>query len=416
MANKERLAIRLGSAAIAVVAATSVAHAGAFAIREQSACGQGASFAGVAAGCSLSSMFWNPATLMGVEGLEIEKVSTGVFPTADVDIISPLPFAGSEGDIAQDALVPAFYAAYRLNESLVFGLGVNSPYGLVTKYDATSPLRAFGVAGTSKVFSINVNPAIAVQLNDWLALALGAQVQFVDVRLTAQAIPGLGITGIEGDDVGVGLTAGIELTPMPGTQIGLGYRSRINHELEGELRTAVPVFDVTGEGFDLPDVVTFGVRQRVTDAFRVLAGAEWSNWSRFETVTLTGAPAPIPLPFDYEDGWFFSVGGEYDVTQRLTVRAGVAYELSPLDDDTRTYRLPDSDRLWLSAGGSFRANERWSFDLGYTFISAQEADLLPAGGGGPAGNGPFTGESEGHVHIISAAIKTRWGGAPASLK
>jgi long-chain fatty acid transport protein len=414
MGNSERLAIRLGSAAIAAVAATSVAQAGAFAIREQSACGQGASFAGVAAGCNLSSMFWNPATLIDVEGLEIEKVSSGVFPTADVDLIAPL--SRSEGDIVQDALVPAFYAAYRLNESLVFGVGVNSPYGLVTKYDAASPLR-LGAAGTSRVFSINVNPAIAVQLNDWLALALGAQVQFVDVRLTAQALPPLpGTNKIEGDDVGVGLTAGIELTPIPGTQIGLGYRSRIDHELEGDLTTGIGVFDVTGEGFDLPDVVTFGVRQRITDAFHVLAGVEWSNWSRFETVTLTGAPAPIPLPFDYEDGRFFSLGGEYDVSPRVTLRAGVAYELSPIDDDTRTYRLPDSDRLWLSAGGTFRASERWSIDAGYTFISAQEADLLPATGGGPPGNGGFTGESEGHVHIISAAVKVRWGGAPAPLK
>ena len=42
------------------------AHAAAFAVRTQSAYGQGTSFAGIAAGGSLSSMFWNPANLADV--------------------------------------------------------------------------------------------------------------------------------------------------------------------------------------------------------------------------------------------------------------------------------------------------------------------------------------------------------------
>lgn len=413
MARTERLTIGLGSVVLATFAAISVAHAGAFAIREQSACGQGASFAGVAAGCSLSSMFWNPATLMNTEGVEIEMIGTGVFPTSDVDVDSPIP--SDEGDIVQDAFVPAGYVGWRLNEQLIFGVGVNSPFGMTTQYDATSPLNAFGIAGTSKVFSINVNPAVAYQVNEWLTLAVGAQIQYADVRLTRQALGPLGVSTIEGDDVGFGLTAGIQLTPMPGTEIGLGYRSRINHELDGDLTSGIgPVFDITGDDFDLPDVVTLGLRQRVTDSFRLLAGVEYADWSRFDTVNVSGAPVPIPLTFDYDDGWFFSLGGEYDLNEQVTLRAGAAYELSPIDDDNRSYRLPDGDRWWLSAGASFRASEHVSIDAGYTFISAGDSDILSAGTGGPISNGPFSGDSDGHVHIVSAAVKVRWGGASAS--
>ena len=90
MAKIGKAALWIGSAAVAAAVTTSVAHAGAFAIREQSACGQGASFAGVAAGCSLSSMFWNPATLMATEGVEIEMVGTGIFPKADVSVDAPV--------------------------------------------------------------------------------------------------------------------------------------------------------------------------------------------------------------------------------------------------------------------------------------------------------------------------------------
>src|SRR3954452_7277515 len=65
-----------------VVLATGAANAGGFAVREQSAYGQGSSFAGIAAGGALSSMFWNPATVTQFRGLTSETVLTGVLPHA----------------------------------------------------------------------------------------------------------------------------------------------------------------------------------------------------------------------------------------------------------------------------------------------------------------------------------------------
>ena len=61
----------------ALLAATANADAGGFAVREQSSWGQGASYAGVAAGGSSSAMFWNPATV------------------ASWPVTSTLPFASS---------------------------------------------------------------------------------------------------------------------------------------------------------------------------------------------------------------------------------------------------------------------------------------------------------------------------------
>ena len=106
------------------------------------------------------------------------------------------------------------------------------------------------------------------------------------------------------------------------------------------------------------------------------------------------------------------------MTERIALRAGVGYELSPLDDDNRTYRLPDNDRLWLSAGASYKASERVSFDLGYSFLDAADTDLDASetfGGDGPEANGPFSGEADSHVHIIAAAVKVKFGGPAPSV-
>ena len=412
MVRKNRL-VWICSYAVATLFATPVAHAGgAFAIREQSAYGQGTSFAGIAAGGSLSSMFWNPANLSDVRRVELEAVVTGLLGDAKVKL-DPQPalgFPGSdEGNIAQNAVVPAGYAAYRLNDRVVLGVGINSPYGLRTEYDKDSILYQTGVAGKSEVSSLNMNPAVAVQVTDWLAVAVGAQIEYFDARLTRLALGPLGVSNVNGDDVGFGATAGIKVTPLPGTEIGLGYRSFVDHKLDGTLNTAnAGAFDVKINGVNMPDTVTLGVRQRITERWRVMAGAEWSNWSRFDTAKIEGGPAPIDLPFKYEDSWFFSAGGEFDVTERATVRAGVGYQMSPIDDNVRSYRLPYNSSVLLSTGASYRLNERFSFDLSYSFVDVEDTNIHAADAGGPAANGPFSGRADAYYHFISAAIKMKF--------
>ena len=132
---KRAFILRALLATTALVVIQSEALAGAFALREQSAYGQGTSFAGIAAGGSLSSMFWNPATLAAVSGLEIEAVGTMLIPTSDVDISRRRRSRATRAISPQDAFLPALYGAYRLNDRLTLGVGVNSGYGLVTRYD-----------------------------------------------------------------------------------------------------------------------------------------------------------------------------------------------------------------------------------------------------------------------------------------
>src|SRR5918994_914518 len=175
------------AAALAGPSTISLAHAGAFAVRAQSAYGQGSSFAGIAAGGSLSSMFWNPANLSDVQRIAIEAIGSGIFPNVDVKL-DPQPLLGfpgsNEGNVAHNAFIPAGYAAYRLNDRVVLGVGINIPFGLATEYDGDSVLSQAGVAGKSEVLSLNLNPVVSVEVTDWLALALGAQVQYFHARLT----------------------------------------------------------------------------------------------------------------------------------------------------------------------------------------------------------------------------------------
>ncbi len=85
--GSEMRAISFVSAIVAMVAGVATAEAGGFAVREQSAYGQGSSFAGMAApGDSISSMFWNPAAVTTVTGITVEGNLTAVFPRSELDV------------------------------------------------------------------------------------------------------------------------------------------------------------------------------------------------------------------------------------------------------------------------------------------------------------------------------------------
>ena len=80
-------ALTIASTVIIAAAGVTSAQAGGFAVREQSAYGQGSSFAGMAApGDSISSMFWNPAAVTSVSRTTVEGNVTGIFPSSELDV------------------------------------------------------------------------------------------------------------------------------------------------------------------------------------------------------------------------------------------------------------------------------------------------------------------------------------------
>ena len=445
------------SGAGALLTATADANAGGFAVREQSAFGQGASFAGVAAGGSLSSLFWNPATMTQVPGLQSETVVSGIIPYSahSVGAGSTLTVFGLDGagDSALDALLPASYYSWQVNPQLWLGLSINSPFGLAVNFPDAWAGRNY--SGATKLTTYNGTPSVAYQINNWISVGAGVQIQYAKVDFSSGLpVNGLGQVNsglqllalghqasLSGDGWGYGFTAGVTLTPTPTTTIGLGYRSAIDQKIDGTLTLPngpafTPAFGSTpgdiSTTVDLPDVVSLGLRQRLTPQWMLMATAEWTNWSRIGTATVqqsNGAPAtilaghnggPVTLPFQYRDGWFFSLGAEYQWNSQLALRGGIGFERTPISDQVRTPRLPDNDRTWLSIGATYQLTPKMSFDFAYShlFVKSTPIDISLASGN-PWFNGvTYIGSVDSHVDIISVAMKYRWDepAAPAPVK
>ena len=184
----------LSSAILILPILSQTVSAGGFALREQSSYYQGLSFAGNAtSGPSISSVFWNPATITSAkDGLTAELHNTFIIPRSYIDVSpsSTLAAYGDSGDIASDAWVGSTYLSYKVNDRIYVGLGVNAPFGLSTKPNFTWAGQVYN--RSSKVFSINANPMIGYKVNDVLSIALGAQIEYMSVRLKSASSAAIG--------------------------------------------------------------------------------------------------------------------------------------------------------------------------------------------------------------------------------
>ncbi|MGB6923617.1 MAG: outer membrane protein transport protein [Methyloceanibacter sp.] len=436
---------QIGLAAALALSSTCEALAGGFEV-QQSAYFQGMSFAGVATGGpSLASISWNPATSsFAGPGLTMESSYAAVLPEAELRVLNPdmqLPPPGTANvDMGRDGFLAASFNALRVSDRTVLGLSITAPFGLVTKPDDLNWAGKYE-ALTSKIFSLNATPSLSYEIAPGLSLGVGVQFQYFDLLELRAATP-LGGSNINGDDFGVGVMAGINYSPTKGTSIGLGFRSSIEHDLQGDFklhynaavaplvgveRVSVPV----NANIDLPEKLTFSFRQSVSPRARLLGTVDWANWSRLGVIPirLEGPFPPLKagdpiasLVFNWRDGWLFALGGEYDCSPRLTLRAGVAYEVSPVDGaTTRLVQVPDSNHTWASVGATYRVSDNSSIDFAYShgfFEDDAPFERLPAATLLQTVP-PLIGEANVSADMISVGWRWRWGGhasAPAPLK
>jgi long-chain fatty acid transport protein len=249
-----------------------------------------------------------------------------------------------------------------------------------------------------------------------LTVGAGLQVQYFEIKTLRTTL----YNGNDADDIGVGGTAGINITPFRGTSIGLGYRSRIRHDIDGD-------FDVVGANpliqtgdlslkLTTPDKVTLSLRQDLSPSARVFGTVEWTNWSVLGEVPINIPLTPLgaglglspALNADWEDGWLYAVGGEYDVSSKLSLRAGVAYEESPIQDATsRLIQLPDNNRVWASIGATYNWSDTTKINLAYSHVWVEDGDIERESLLGPVGGGLRGSAEDNSADIVSVGVTTK---------
>ena len=404
----------LGAAGSAFVISTGVAHAGAFGLNEYNAISTGTAFAGGAAGgAGVGSIAFNPATLTDFSGMWASQTFTFVDPTIHINS----PVFGNTNDIGNGGrVVPAGQSIYQFNDRLWFGFTIGSPFGLATEINPNYFASFYG--HTTQVTNINATPMVGYKVNDWLSVGAGLQVAWTYARLSSflsPLVPGSQLE-IDGHDYSVGYTLGATLKPFAGTEIGVGYRSQLRPELSGTLATNIPLQGLSGVivpvpqpmklDLVLPQQVNVGLRQVVTENFTLLGTFQWTDWSAFNRFIVNSAFGPaLPLNFNYNNGWLIGGGGEYKYNEKITLRAGLNYEKSPIDDSNRIPNLPDADRIMVAGGFSYQFTRQISADLGYSHVFVKNGLINLTSPADVHFTGvPFVGTTETNVNIVALTL------------
>ncbi len=99
------------------------------------------------------------------------------------------------------------------------------------------------------------------------------------------------------------------------------------------------------------------------------------------------------------------------MNDKLTVRTGGAYEISPIQNASeRLIQIPDADRIWASLGATYKWSESLSLDFAYSHIFVEDASFARVPASVPLANAGLNlrGNVESSVDIISVGLKSKW--------
>lgn len=338
-------------------------------------------------------------------------------PTVPVD-----PAEGG-GDIADPAVLPSLYVTHEVNDSIDVGFALHAPYGLAADYDNDFAGRYF--ADKTELSVISFAPSLSVSNGQGLSMGIGMNIMYAEGRLSrfydvtgttyrnylannatdpnnptpaeqgaaaGQASTAAGLyepyADIEGDDVGVTFQVGFIYDISDRTQAGLTFQTGTELELEGDIEISGYPGTVPGTTqtlsedvrvpLNIPESASFGLSHKLTDDITLLAGATYARWSRFEELdvysregvsgavsqaTVRTGDSPIThITEEWQNTWQFNVGGIWQATPAWQLKAGYAYDQSPVDEYV-TARIPSQDRHWLTLGTQWEdAQSGWTVD------------------------------------------------------
>jgi long-chain fatty acid transport protein len=384
--------------ALTVVGTAPSASAAGFALIEQSASGMGNAFAGAAATAEdPSTIFYNPAGMSKLQGMQVTigahaidlsaKLSnSGSSISLGAQSIGSQP-GGNGGDAGGLAVVPNLYFVMPIGDRFNFGIGINAPFGLVTEYDDNWVGRFQGIK--SEITTYNINPALSFKVNDTFAIGAGVNYQHLDVNLTNAVllpVPVEGRAEVDANDDAWGWNIGVLFQPSPSTKIGASYRSKLEYKLEGTTSvntvTGIPIAAAGGAttaDVTLPDSFSLSLAQRLNEQWEFLADATFTRWSeisRINIVNSTNGTLRDSLLLDFDDTWRYSIGANYKLNEKWTLRGGLAYDQTPVKGaTTRSVRLPDTDRTWLSLGAGLKVAQSGKLDFAYSHLFLKDAEI-----------------------------------------
>ncbi|MBA2661579.1 MAG: outer membrane protein transport protein [Bradymonadaceae bacterium] len=388
--KRAKIIAGLASAA-ALMVAPQIALGAGFANTAQSGSATGMAGVATANPDEPNSNFYNPAAMPFRD-----KLNVYVGPTLIIPSVNHNPDRLGEADVQTVAAVfppPNFNLAVPFGENYAAGIGVTLPWGLAISW----PKGWYGreTFMSQQLQTVNVNPNFAYKFSGVdLSVAAGVQVMFSSLVQSRVVIP-RDDTEIEitlgGSGFGLGGTFAVMYQPTKDITLGLNYRSRVRLNYEGVIHFDDPTDTPFEERFvdqgikthlTVPDTISIGAGWKVLDELFVGIDVNYMTWSVYDRIEVEyekqspqGGPGEtqpsLVVDANWSDAMAVRLGMEYEAIENLKLRAGVAYDITPVPAETVGPSLPDNNRTVIGLGAGYTWNSMRA-DLGYQLVMVAE--------------------------------------------
>ncbi|PQJ89435.1 outer membrane protein transport protein [Aliivibrio sifiae] len=317
-------------------------------------------------------------------GVDLNKNVT--FDSASVGYDS-VNLADVDG-IAPTAFVPNFYYIHPVNEKFAVGVAAYSNFGTGTEFESDYAAPIFG--GTTKVQSMNLGLSLAYRVNEHLSFGGGLDIIYGmgdlyrdvdgDVTINVDAprpIPdqSMSFSGkttavdIQATGVGLGANIGMVYEVNDGNRFGLSYKYSPEIEATGDVSFMKQSYDAVY--LPLPDIAEFSGFHMITNKTAIHYSIQWVGWSAFDSIETESATVK---EYNWKNSYHYSIGATHYLNNKWTLRTGYMYDQTPVDELT-SISIPDSDRQWFSAGFTYNWSSNTALDFGVTYLLGKDVEV-----------------------------------------
>ena len=384
----------LFAVAVAVLLA-SPAWAGGLYLYEVGSADTGLAGAGYASRAQdASTLFTNPAGMTRLEKQEIDVgaqliyLHTKFSPNGDTNSVartspgSPLDTGAANGN--PSGFIPAggLFYTNKLSNQVAVGFGVFGFFGLASEYEDNWVGRYY--AKKIQLQGLTLMPSVAYKMNDKLSVGAGLNAMYgtMDTTMAVNNRPiplnptPDGSMEIKDNEWGYGGKFGVLYEMSKGTRIGLTYltATRLDFSAPVQLSNVGPLASLlNGRTINMtvraPQQVMVSGYHELSDKLAVMGDWGWENWQKFGKIDVSAEnTGVVTVNAHYQNTWHVALGAQYKLSEPLKVSFGGAYDSSMVDGANRTPTLPVGATWRFAGGAQYAMSPTMTFTGGYEYI------------------------------------------------
>jgi long-chain fatty acid transport protein len=394
--------------------------------------------AGIAARAQdASTLFTNPAGMTRIDRPQLQMGLQPIYLNVEFDPdsntsphnrVTPNGQRADDGDASDWIPAGSTFYIHPVSRDLRLGIGVFGFFGLALEYEDDWVGRYY--VKEAQLQGLTIMPSIAYRVNNWLSIGAGLNAMYgiLKEKVAVNNNPlGIGANPdgeLEVDDKvwGFGGLFGILIEPTQRTRFGLTYmtKTKLDFEPDADFSDLRPAFEtilgnrgLLDATIDLevntPQAVMLSVYHEINNQWAIMGNVGWQDWSDFGNIDVSVSAEDtnsLTVDLNYKDTWHVAAGVQHKASEPLLLSFGIAYDSSMMGDNERTPALPLGETWRFCAGAQYEVKKNVDVSLAYEFVWIGDLEM-------DVNRGPLAGRVSGEytntsMNFINLALNWRF--------